>query len=255
MAIQDARRYVPKLRALHDLFAKHLEDKRARYFHPMRFAELHTLYSPIRDDLRSVDTFTDLPARDAPKVTATTDNEGLGYIERREIEPTLEDIAYILKILEHPMTAESPIVLNREGLFVAGQTFDAMRSIAEILASAKTSIVIVDGYVGENTLNLCAGKQPGATVEILTYDKSTTPTFRRWPTLSTSSTTGSPSERRRRSMIASVVIDGTEHFHVGSSIKDAGSRGFMFSRIEEPSIIAAFAAAWTTTWSGASVFI
>ena len=51
------------------------------------------------------------------------------------------------------------------------------------------------------------------------------------------------------------MIDGREHFHVGSSIKDAGSRGFMFSRIEEPSIMAAFDAAWTATWGSASVFI
>lgn len=185
----------------------------------------------------------------------TTDNGGLGYIERPEIEPTLEDIAYILKILEHPMTAESPIILNREGLFVAGQTFDAMRSIAEILGSAKKSIAIVDGYVGDNTLNLCAAKQPGVTVQILTYDKSTTPTFKTIADAFNKQYQGLTVRTSKAFHDRFIVIDGTEHFHVGSSIKDAGSRGFMFSRIEEPSIVAAFGAAWTTTWNAASVFI
>jgi len=34
-----------------------------------------------------------------------------------------------------------------------------------------------------------------------------------------------------------LIIDDTDFYHFGASIKEAGSRGFMFSRIEEPSVI------------------
>jgi hypothetical protein len=53
------------------------------------------------------------------------------------------------------MMGEPKMPLKRKGPFVAGQSFDAMKSIAEILGAAKSSIVIVDGYVDDSTLNLC----------------------------------------------------------------------------------------------------
>jgi hypothetical protein len=255
MPIQDVRHHVPKLRALHDRFAKRLDNPKAIYLHPTTAAELHAMFAPIRDELRKVDVFADLVVRPPPKVTPGTDNDGLGYIVRGELVPTLEDIAYVLQILEHPMTAESPIVLNREGLFVAGQSFDAMRSIADILGAAKKTIVIVDGYVGDATLSLCANKQPAVTVEILTYTQSTTPTFKTLADAFNKQHGGLAVRTSRAFHDRFIVIDGTEYFHVGSSIKDAGSRGFMFSRIEEPSVQATFDAAWTKEWTAATVFV
>ncbi|MSO62614.1 MAG: hypothetical protein EXQ50_11080 [Acidobacteria bacterium] len=49
-----------------------------------------------------------------------------------------------------------------------------------------------------------------------------------------------------------VVVDGTEFYHFGASIKDAGNKGSMFSRIEESAVINAIQAEWQKQWLVAS---
>jgi len=42
--------------------------------------------------------------------------------------------------------------VTKQGVFFAGQTFDALSAAAQILATAKTRIVLIDGYVEADTL-------------------------------------------------------------------------------------------------------
>src|SRR4029453_8562991 len=51
----------------------------------------------------------------------------------------------------------APLTLNREGLFVAGQSFDPFRRIQNILATAKNTINLIDNYVDESILDSVAG--------------------------------------------------------------------------------------------------
>ncbi|MFO7637760.1 MAG: hypothetical protein R6X14_00425 [bacterium] len=48
-----------------------------------------------------------------------------------------------------------------------------------------------------------------------------------------------------------IVLDETEYYHLGASIKDAGNRGFMFSRIEEDHVVKAFRTEWGVAWENA----
>lgn len=47
------------------------------------------------------------------------------------------------------------------------------------------------------------------------------------------------------------MLDETEYYHLGASIKDAGNRGFMFSRIEEDHVVKAFRTEWGVAWENA----
>ena len=44
--------------------------------------------------------------------------------------------------------------LTRQGVFFAGQTFDALSLAARIFATAKTRLLLIDGYIGADTLNI-----------------------------------------------------------------------------------------------------
>jgi hypothetical protein len=67
-----------------------------------------------------------------------------------------------------PKKATSPVTVEREGVYFAGQQFDAMLCVSKILAAAKTSIAIIDGYLGEDVLALLTSKSPTVVVSILT---------------------------------------------------------------------------------------
>jgi len=56
--------------------------------------------------------------------------------------------------------------VTKQGVFFAGQTFDALSAAARILVSARTRLVLVDAYLGADTLSLLPTS--GITLDILT---------------------------------------------------------------------------------------
>jgi len=52
-----------------------------------------------------------------------------------------------------------------------------------------------------------------------------------------------------------LLVDDAEIFHFGASIKDVGRRGFMFSRVEEPEVIAALRRKYGQEWVAAKVVL
>ena len=148
------------------------------------------------------------------------------------------------------LTTEPGTEMTREGVFFKGQTFDALRQIQRIVASAKRDVFLVDGYVDPDVLDVLSGKQKQVTARILTTRVS--------GSLSTAAKafTAQYGELSIRTSNAYhdrfLIIDDKEFFHFGSSIKDAGKRGFMFSRIEEPSVINALRSQLQADWAAAS---
>jgi hypothetical protein len=159
-------------------------------------------------------------------------------------------VAKVAASLEQTQTVEIPSMLvAREGVFFAGQYFDAIQRISEILAQAEASIFVVDGYIDSNLLDLLTEKKANVQVEILT--KSVTPLLRQ----------AIVAFRKQYGKLAVrtssvfhdrfVVVDGRDFYHFGSSLKDAGRRGFMFSRIEEPTVITLLRQEFLLEWERA----
>lgn len=116
-------------------------------------------------------------------------------------------------------------------IFFEGQIYDAFSLLTELIAKAKTEIVLIDNYVDAGTLNILAKKQENVKVQIYTVKRTRlSPTDinnfnQQYPTLSVDYT----EEFHDRFLI----IDGTLAYHVGASLKDAGKKCFAINRIED----------------------
>lgn len=147
----------------------------------------------------------------------------------------------------------SSIEVTREGVYVAGQYFDALEPVREILSRATRSIVIIDGYLNEDVLSLLTSKETGVEVNIMTRDLS--------PALKIAATAfnkqyGKLSIRTSQAFHDRfLIIDDNYFYHFGASIKDLGRQGFMFSRIEELKAIETLRKEFTQEWAKSKVAV
>src|SRR6266446_4668472 len=141
------------------------------------------------------------------------------------------------------------MTVGREGVFFAGQYFDAVQRITGILAQAETTILIVDGYIDASLLELLSAKKPVVEVRMMT--KSVSPSVKQLA-IAFNKQYGKLSIRTSIAFHDRfVVIDDHEFYHFGASLKDAGRHGFMFSRIEEPRVIDVLRKEFAQEWDKA----
>lgn len=139
----------------------------------------------------------------------------------------------------------------KEGVFSAGQHFDAKRVVRDLFAMAAMNIVVIDAYVGEDVLNLLTVKKDGVHVRLLTGKVS--PAFL---TLARDFNRQYKNLEIRSSNIFHdrfIFVDDKDLYHFGASLEHLGNRTFMFAKIEEPVVIAALKAQWETSWEQAAV--
>ena len=132
-----------------------------------------------------------------------------------------------------------------------------MIAVTSILRATTKTITIVDGYVSEHTLSLLAVKADLVAARILTQKQSANATLAAHAKAFIAQyAAGPPLEIRTTSAFHDrfIVIDDAEYYHFGMSIKDAAKKSaFMFSRIEEPAVLAALKAEIAKHWGAASV--
>lgn len=192
----------------------------------------------------------------APAMPAKHDNtmayEGRGGYSREWLVRLSRDVNEVVVIATHPTKHNAPVTIDREGIFTAGQPFDAMLAATNIFKTAKSSIVLVDGYVSERTLNLLGIKAPGVTVRVLTYSLDA-PTHELAKAFQKQHS-GLDVRTSKRFHDRFLIIDDADFYHFGHSIKDAAIKStFMFSRIEEPSVKALLKNDFDGEWNKATV--
>tara|TARA_R110000744_G_scaffold90708_1_gene176152 strand:- start:36869 stop:37669 length:801 start_codon:yes stop_codon:yes gene_type:complete len=125
---------------------------------------------------------------------------------------------------------ESGKLHSEKGVFYNGQIFDAYTFIADIIRSAKSSIMLIDNYVDDTVLTLLGKRNNNVTATI--YTKSISKQLKldvqrynsQYPPVEISIF----SDAHDRFLI----IDGTELYHIGASLKDLGKKWFAFSRMD-----------------------
>lgn len=123
----------------------------------------------------------------------------------------------------------------KQNIFFDGQIYDAFSFIVKLVKRAKKQIILIDNYVDINTLNILCKKNKGVGVVIMTAGKGRLSTKdikkfnAQYPQLSVKIT----ADFHDRFLI----IDKTEVYHVGASIKDAGKKCFGITRIEDSDLI------------------
>lgn len=126
-------------------------------------------------------------------------------------------------------------------VFFEGQVYDAFELLVTLVQRAKREVVLVDGYVDTGTLNILAKKQPGVSVTVWTHPKTSltardVATFNvQYPTLEVKHTTSFHDRF--------LILDGTEGYLVGASLKDAGKKSFAVAKLEDSAVIGSIVAA------------
>ena len=123
----------------------------------------------------------------------------------------------------------------KQNVFFDGQIYDAFSFIIGLIQKAKKEIILIDNYVDINTLNILCKKNKGINVVIATAGKGSLSTKditkfnAQYPKLSVKTTTDFHDRF--------LIIDKTEVYHIGASIKDAGKKSFGITKIEDKDLV------------------
>lgn len=124
---------------------------------------------------------------------------------------------------------------SEQKIFFDGQIYDAFSLITSIIQKATKEIILIDGYVDVDTLNILAKKNIGVDAKIYTY--ASAPLTNRdaanfnaqYPTLTVKKTQVFHDRF--------IILDGKTAYHIGASIKDAGKKCFGISVLEDPGMV------------------
>lgn len=125
-------------------------------------------------------------------------------------------------------------LIPTQGLFFDGQVFDAYQLTSKIIRSAKKSIVLIDNYVDESVLLHLSKKNKNAAVTILTktiskqLELDVKKANEQYPIMNVKLFTHSHDRF--------LIIDQTEVYHLGASLKDLGKKWFAFSKMDKNSV-------------------
>ena len=115
-----------------------------------------------------------------------------------------------------------------EGIFFAGQIFDAYKFVCDLVKSARKSIVLFDNYIDESVLTLFGKREKSVSVVI--YTDKITPQLEL--DIKRFNAQYSPVKVKlyTKAHDRFLIIDG-EIYHIGASLKDFGKKLFAFSKI------------------------
>ena len=132
-------------------------------------------------------------------------------------------------------------LIPTQGVYMDGQVFDAYELTSRIIRSAKQCIVLIDNYIDEQTFTQLAKKQPDVRVSILTKTsiegeknaskqlaldlKKANEQYGNFEVIPFS-----------KSHDRFLIIDHTEVYHLGASLKDLGKKWFAFTKLHEDSV-------------------
>jgi len=147
----------------------------------------------------------------------------LDKIEIKQLE-TDQKFEEIFKALE------SDKLHSEKGVFYNGQVFDAYAFVSDIIRSAKSSIILLDNYVDDTVLTLLGKRNANVTATI--YTKNISNQLRldvqrynsQYPPIEIEVFTDAHDRF--------LIIDDTELYHIGASLKDLGKKWFAFSRMD-----------------------
>jgi len=146
-------------------------------------------------------------------------------IEKRQISyesKTDSKIELVLNALEDKNQKPT------QGIFYNGQIYDAYAFVNDLLKLAKKDIVIIDNYIEETIFTLCS-KYPNIRFKIYTktITKQLELDFQKYKKQYKNVELKSNKKFHDRFLL----IDNSEIYHLGASLKDLGNKVFAFSKL------------------------
>ena len=151
-------------------------------------------------------------------------NKRLSELERTVAQHT-EKIDFFVR------TALPPV----EGIFYNGQIFDAYKFATDLVKSARRSIVLIDNYVDETVLLMLSKRSVGVSATI--YTQRITQQLQL--DLDRHNSQYPPIDIRtyRDSHDRFLIVDETDVYHIGASLKDLGKKMFAFSKLDIQAVV------------------
>ena len=132
-------------------------------------------------------------------------------------------------------------LIPTHGVYMDGQVFDAYELTSRIIRSAKKRIVLIDNFIDEQTFTQLSKKQPDVRVSILT---KTAITGENNSSKQVALDLKKANEQYgnfevipfSKSHDRFLIIDHTQVYHLGASLKDLGKKWFAFTKLHEDSV-------------------
>jgi len=124
---------------------------------------------------------------------------------------------------------ETKELKTKQGIFYNGQIFDAYTLIADIIRSAKKSIILIDNYIDDTVLKQLAKRKTN--VDAIIYAKKIDKIIKQ--DLQKYNAQYPKIEIRKLTTAHDrfIIIDKKTVYHFGASLKDAGKKWFAFSKL------------------------
>lgn len=152
-----------------------------------------------------------------------------GYSVNRRLTELEHTVAEHSKKIDFFVRTSLPPV---EGIFYDGQLFDAYKFATDLIRTAKKSILLIDNYVNESVLLMLSKRNNGVKADIYTQTISSQLQL----DLNRHNSQYPPIKIHayKKSHDRFLIIDGTDMYHIGASLKDLGKKLFAFSKLEIP---------------------
>ena len=154
-------------------------------------------------------------------------DQRLNKLERTQINSEIK-FEEIFKALEKKE------VQPEKGIFFEGEIFDAYIFISNLIRKAEKSIILIDNYIDDSVLTLFSKRKKGVHIQLYTKDipkqlhLDIVKFNEQYPTLE--------AKILKNSHDRFLIIDETELFHIGASLKDVGKKWFAFSKMDSESL-------------------
>ena len=121
-----------------------------------------------------------------------------------------------------------------KGIFFDGQVFDAYSFVSDIVRSANNSIVLIDNYVDDSVLTLLSKRKKN--VQATIFAKEITKQLLLDIEKCNSQYQHIEVREFQQSHDRFLVVDDTEVYHIGASLKDLGKKWFAFSKFDKDAL-------------------
>jgi hypothetical protein len=157
-----------------------------------------------------------------------------GYALNQRMNRIEDNVEHLTKKVDAISLQIQSAELPKQGVFFDGQVFDAYELASKIIRSANTSIVLIDNYIDENTLSILSKKNQGVSVLLLSKNVTKTTIFE----VQKANAQYGNFEIKAfdKSHDRFLIIDKTEVYHLGASLKDLGKKWFAFSKLDKSSV-------------------
>jgi hypothetical protein len=203
---------------------------------------IHAAYRGLPDEQKGV--FAQIVAKNLMR------NRSIDQASKDQLRSNLNDIGW--NVTDDGILETQDALLS-EKFFPFGTQFDAYQTIKSILGRATNSLYIVDGFVGGVLFQTLASINIVPYIRVITGTRLT-PDFYYEARLFRTQYSHVSLELRIANDFHDrfVVVDQREYYHIGASIKDAGKKAFLISRLEDEPVVKLLQQHIDATWNRAT---